>query len=93
MPWSRSHNDDPRNGMALCGLHHWTFDQGLIAVDERYAVLISPNVDPHDITAPLRQLERQLIERPADTFLWPAKDALRWHRRHIFRSEQPTRLL
>ena len=30
VPWSVSHNDDPRNGMALCGLHHWTFDQGVV---------------------------------------------------------------
>ena len=32
IPWRYSHNDDPRNGMALCGLHHWTFDEGLVTI-------------------------------------------------------------
>ncbi|HSM57087.1 MAG TPA: HNH endonuclease, partial [Candidatus Sulfomarinibacteraceae bacterium] len=27
VPWSESQNDDPRNGLALCRLCHWTFDQ------------------------------------------------------------------
>lgn len=36
VPWSVSHNDDPRNGMALCRLCHWTFDEGLLGVSQRY---------------------------------------------------------
>ena len=31
IPWSISHNDDPRNGLALCKLCHWSFDEGLLA--------------------------------------------------------------
>jgi putative restriction endonuclease len=30
VPWSISHTDEIRNGMALCKLCHWTFDKGLI---------------------------------------------------------------
>ena len=32
IPWSLSHNDDPRNGLALCKLCHWSFDEGLLGV-------------------------------------------------------------
>lgn len=32
VPWRVTHNDDPRNGLALRGLHHWSFEQGLVTV-------------------------------------------------------------
>ena len=44
VPWRVTHNDDPRNGLALCGLHHWTFDEGLVTVDRQYTVKVSPAV-------------------------------------------------
>src|SRR5207253_2853261 len=25
-------SDDPRNGVCLCGTHHWAFDEGLISI-------------------------------------------------------------
>ncbi len=33
VPWARSRDDDPRNGLALTPDAHWTFDRGLWAVD------------------------------------------------------------
>lgn len=29
------------NGIALCRLHHWAFDNGWFAVDDEYSVLVS----------------------------------------------------
>jgi len=40
-PWSESHNDSPTNGMALCKLCHWSFDEGLMSVGTEYEVLVS----------------------------------------------------
>lgn len=34
IPWAVSHNDDPRNGLALCHLCHWTFDEGLVTFSD-----------------------------------------------------------
>jgi putative restriction endonuclease len=31
IPWSETHDDDPRNGIALCRNHHWAMDSDLIA--------------------------------------------------------------
>ena len=39
IPWSKTHDDDPRNGLALCRLCHWTFDKGLLWVNTEYVVL------------------------------------------------------
>jgi putative restriction endonuclease len=91
VPWSLSHNDDPRNGMALCGLHHWSFDQGLIGVAPNYQVLVSPIV-PGDQETMLSIGEQELY-LPKDDLLKPAKQALNWHRENIFRVEAPPRLI
>lgn len=36
IPFSISHNNDIRNGFALCKNHHWCFDRGLITVDQQF---------------------------------------------------------
>jgi putative restriction endonuclease len=94
IPWNIAHNDDPRNGMALCGLHHWIFDQGMVSVTEDYHIRVSPAASDETAAAePLLSLEAREIQRPAEHILWPAKKALEWHYANIFRSERPLRLL
>ena len=44
IPWSQTHNDSPQNGMSLCKLCHWSFDEGLMGVDLDYKVMVSPSV-------------------------------------------------
>lgn len=87
VPWSVSHNDDPRNGMALCGLHHWTFDQGITSIDRNYHIAVS-SIIPQDDTAAglLLSLAKQPLYRPEDYERWPAEEALTWHRTHVFRT-------
>ena len=94
IPWSISHNDDPRNGMALCGLHHWTFDQGMIGVAQDYYIVVSRVIpDDQEGADPLLALSRREIRRPANHILWPAKRALKWHFENVFRADVPERLL
>lgn len=85
IPWSHSHNDDPRNGLALCGLHHWTFDNGLITVTPAYEITVSATVPTEDTTAALRELAGKTIREPSDSYLRPASIALKWHNKNIFR--------
>jgi putative restriction endonuclease len=86
VPWSISQDDDPRNGLALCRLCHWTYDEGLLGVSARYVVITSPqlaigqNVPGHLVT-----LDGRGIIGPGEQSLWPALDALRWHRQNVFR--------
>jgi putative restriction endonuclease len=87
VPWSVSHNDDPRNGMALCRLCHWTFDEGLMSVSARYSIIISletaatPNIPGH-----LQALSDRPMIGPLEQSLWPELDSLSWHRHHVFRN-------
>ncbi len=93
VPWRVTHNDDPRNGLALCGLHHWTFDEGLVTVDNRYTVKVSPAVSPDDGSLALRQLAGGGVRLPAEPELAPAAEALAWHADHVFRSRATARFL
>lgn len=92
VPWTVSHNDDPRNGVALCGLHHWTFDQGMTGITSDYQINVSPVVPSAEESArPLLALMGRGLRRPANPTLHPAKTALRWHWENIFRSVIPPR--
>lgn len=80
VPWSVSYNDDPRNGMALCGLHHWAFDEGVITVDPAFIIRVSPIVDYQSEGAQsMAALNGIQIVLPTDRTLHPAQPALKWH--------------
>lgn len=86
IPWSISHNDDPHNGMAMCGLCHWTFDQGLLGVSAKYLVLLSGELRiTQNVPGHLLTLEGRSIIGPAEQALWPQVDALKWHHQNVFR--------
>jgi len=86
IPCSFSHNDDPHNGIALCRLCHWTFDEGLLGISPKYAMMLSPemrislNVPGHLLT-----LENRTIIGPIESDLWPSGEATDWHLQNIFR--------
>lgn len=84
-PWSESHNDSPTNGMALCKLCHWSFDEGLMSVGTEYEVLVSKvvtinqNYPGHILT-----LSDRNIIRPEKKEFWPNQDNLEWHREKVY---------
>ena len=86
IPWSMTRNDKVQNGMALCRLCHWTFDEGLIGVSGEYAVIVSKQLSSnHNIPSHLMTLSGRGIIGPAEQMLWPDMEALHWHQQKIFR--------
>ena len=86
VPWSESRNDQPTNGMALCRLCHWSFDEGLMSVSKSYEVKISPQVTrENNFPGHMLTLSDRLIFRPETSKHWPDQDNLNWHRKNIFR--------
>ncbi|WP_244531481.1 HNH endonuclease [Halogranum amylolyticum] len=49
-PRSENGADDPRNGLALCKLHHWAFDSGWLAVSDDYEILVKDVPSETDTT-------------------------------------------
>ena len=85
--WSVSHNDDPRNGLSLCKLCHWTFDEGLLGVSQHYQVITTKALTAYgNIAGHLLTLHERPIFQPVEAALWPDRDALRWHRAECLRS-------
>lgn len=86
IPFSESKNDHPTNGMALCKLCHWSFDEGLMSVVKNYEVIISPAVkkDPN-LPGHILTLSDRPMFRPAETRFWPAQENFSWHRKNRFK--------
>jgi putative restriction endonuclease len=87
IPWSISKNDDLKNGIALCKLCHWTFDEGLAGVSSKYTILLSSDLRTSlNFPGHLLTLQGRPILGPAETNLMPDPDFLDWHRQNKYRS-------
>ncbi|MBI4849883.1 MAG: HNH endonuclease [Nitrospirae bacterium] len=85
VPFSVSANDDIRNGIALCKLHHWSFDEGLISIDDSFRVMITPLLNAQRPTEwLLTGLKNKQIMLPQNETLYPAQEALHYHRENKF---------
>lgn len=82
VPWSESRNDDIRNGIALCRLCHWGFDEGMISLADDYTVLTSPALSlDQNVPGLLSTLAGRHFIPPSRREYWPAPEYLRNHRR------------
>lgn len=81
VPWSKSKNDDIRNGMALCRTCHWGFDEGMLGVTDNYTVITARTIGTEpNFPGLLLTLSGRRIIPPADSSLWPAPEYLAEHR-------------
>ena len=78
-PWHKSHDDRPTNGLALCRLCHWPFDEGLLGVGKDYEVLVSKSVrtEQNFLGYILTLIDRPIFKPDENTY-WPDKGNLEW---------------
>ena len=85
VPWSESYDDMPTNGLCLCRLCHWSFDEGLMSVGGQYEVLVSDRVRiDSNIPGHILTLVDRLIFKPENERFWPGQDNLSRHRKLRF---------
>ena len=88
IPFRDTKDDNIRNGISLCKLHHWAFDEGLISFSKTYKIMVSELIFEEGPTEwMLTELRDKSILLPEHNLLSPSQDALRWHRERIFRKE------
>jgi putative restriction endonuclease len=86
-PWNESKDDRPTNGLALCRLCHWSFDEGLMGVGHEYEVLVSTRVrTDQNMPGHMLTLVDRLIFRPNKQLFWPGQENLDYHRRQTFKN-------
>lgn len=87
VPWSqdKANRLNPANGLCLSALHDRAFDQGLIALTDEYAVILSASLRQRDeafVREVLLPLAGRQIELP-ERFM-PSVELLAWHREQVF---------
>jgi tetratricopeptide (TPR) repeat protein len=72
-------SDEIVNGIALCRLHHWAFDEGWISISEDYTILVknAPDANGYD---DFIQFQDERMVLPDDENHWPAEEYLAHHR-------------
>ena len=85
IPFSQEQDDRISNGIALCPNLHRAFDNGLVAIDQDYRVLVSDQVieDPSHAYA-LAKFKGRKIILPSEKHLWPSQENLERHREGRF---------
>ena len=84
-PWAESQDDSPANGIALCRLCHWSFDEGLMSVGIKYEVLVSKSVGlNHNYPGHILTLSDRNIIKPEKDEFWPNQENLEWHRGNVY---------
>jgi putative restriction endonuclease len=86
VPWHKTRNDHPTNGLALCRLCHWSFDEGLMSVATDYRVILSPQLATHgNMPGFLSMLAERPIFLPQENVLYPDSTNLDWRNENVFR--------
>ena len=84
VPWSESHNDDIRNGLSLCKLCHWAFDELLITVSSKYRIKTSPVLKYNqNLPGHLSQMEGRDIIKPEEPAFYPGPEFLQHHQKRF----------
>jgi len=86
VPFYKTFNNHPTNGIALCPNLHRAFDKGAISIDDDYRVVVSPTFVENESSAySMNVLNGMQIELPKDAQFLPDLAALAWHRKQTFR--------
>ena len=80
-PKEKNGSDDLRNGIALCRLHHWAFDGGLLAITDDRKILIRAEIKGQDDYLQITQHEGESILLPSEIKYTPIPLFLAAHRK------------
>jgi putative restriction endonuclease len=88
IPWSANEQErlNPENGICLSPLYDRAFDKGLIAIDNNYHVILSPEIKDRTTKTfyldYFGKFEGRPIQLPQKYL--PKKEFLEWHREEVF---------
>ncbi len=79
-------NDDVCNGIAMTTLHRKLFHLGLFTIDETMKVIVCSDLaETNKCSFALAGIANQGLRVPRDQQFYPNPNALKWHRKWVFR--------
>lgn len=83
IPFSRTHDDTIRNGIALCPNLHRAFDRHLICISDDYRVQLKTEfTEAVKSDYSIKKYEGRQLLLPIEQKHWPSKENLAWHREY-----------
>lgn len=79
-PKEKNGADDWRNGIALCRLHHWAFDSGLLAISDDLKIIVCPEIKDQVDYEEIYCYEGNILPLPNDVRYKPIPLFLSAHR-------------
>lgn len=88
IPKRKQGTDDPRNGVSLCGICHWAFDEGIITVQSENLSIIAAkylrdNIEDESVRRVIQFHGKQILSVVNPNYA-PSTEALIWHNQNIF---------
>lgn len=80
VPFAKTAYDSIRNGIALSPTFHRAFDNGLIAIDADYRLLVHPKLKDYNPAAGIRQYEHKTLFLPREKQFYPSLQRIAEHR-------------
>jgi len=80
VPFTQTSDNSIRNGIALSPTLHRAFDNGLIAIDNNYRILIPGKLKDYNPAAGIRQYLGKTILLPLEEQFYPSLKRLAEHR-------------
>jgi len=79
-PFAESYDDSIRNGLALSPTFHRAFDLGLIAISDKYKILVHPQLKDFNPETGIKQFHNRELYLPTNSKFHPSEKHLREHR-------------
>jgi putative restriction endonuclease len=87
VPWQISKNDHPSNGLALCKICGWSFENGLLGIGKKNEVIIPTAIRLNgNLPGHLLIFKDKIIAKPQQEPFRPSQKSLKWHREKVLRS-------
>lgn len=84
-PWEQGGPTVAENGLALCPIHHWALDAGVLAFTDELHILVSAKVtDGEMLQRYVRSYSGKRLRRPLPGFALPAPRYVRMQRERLF---------
>lgn len=79
-PRRENGRDHYRNGMALCRLHHWAFDNGWLSISDDFEILVRRE-NKQEESDEFKHLEGKRLNLPSNEERWPHQKYIKMHRK------------